>query len=312
MSAIQLRRCLRLLGTFDLLDGKSIEGKKRVGDLFFSTLHGISETAIMVFASVPFNIDYGENRSLTNELNDSFFDNANVCGYGFKNFILFEARPLKRDLDKLKFCKICRPAFERFSAKCIEIRARDTAKNEKPTVYYVKPRNINQSRAMLPESSTLNVKNISNKTNQKRNNMYRSSSANIEKVCKKMKKTLPPEPIERHPFGSLPENHANSRCIRSTSTSNIDYQSIVRDSGNSTRKRKINVDSDRDSDCSITDSLNEFSYSLWTRAWFILLPFSSHLARRTHTWYSFDYKLTHFTFNLVNRICTLLPRFTLR
>lgn len=251
-----------------------VEGKKR-GDLFFRILRE-NETAIMVFA-VPVNIDYSENRSLTNEQNDSFFDNANVRGYGFKNFILFGARPLKSDLDKLKCCKTCRPAaYQRIN----EIRAVATldAKNEK--LVFVLRTNI--TPASVSELCSIDVKNISNKTNQKPNT--RSSNANIEKVCDEMKEILDDDaPAEQKTtewepdvtFGPIPKNQSRQKndpvqmhhSDRIFISRPINRQSSLANPNTTFSKlhckyMKNNADSDRDSDCSITDSLDEFSYSL--------------------------------------------------
>lgn len=350
MSAIQLRRCLRVLGTGDDGDGEAAghsngNGEHQVSkraavpdDLFLTFLHG-NETAIMVFAaSLPFNIDYTKNRSLTNELNDSFFDNANACGCSGsgsgsggsrfkKNFILLQTspaddlrrrnrHPAKRDLDKLKFCKICQPTFEqRINASCIEIRAsasRDNAENHTPTAhrrhYYVfVTRNINRRRVVSIKSSSsqlhrhqqsnsLNVKNISNKTNQKPNNMYSSSSTNIEKVSDEMKKTLdenvpPLSHLATFSPSQPPSDHCHIRENHLTSGIPVNRLCIVDDSNapaeHDDQVTRLNSDQshkctksmkncsvrddedddqqrDHDSDTSSIDSLTEFTYSLGT------------------------------------------------
>lgn len=100
------------------------DGKKYANDLFFSSSSSSSSWCFFRARGNEFPpiatafIDCIRNRSLTNESTDSFHQNVNVCVYGFKKFLLLESplqlspflhRRAKEDHDKLKFivAKIC-------------------------------------------------------------------------------------------------------------------------------------------------------------------------------------------------------------
>lgn len=176
------------------------------------------------------------NASLTNEPSDTYFqrhDDANTNG--FKNFSLLT---VERDLDKLKFWKMCRP---------LQLR-REALPPPSSTI-----NDVNESgTTRVLDELTHRAQDAANntKTNQNRNTAS-SRKSNIKKVWKRMKKN-------GEKFVAIKTNWkraATERCLFPSSARQqvASYQPETR--------FKLSVD-DCDSDSSISDSLSDFSTTL--------------------------------------------------